>query len=94
MLSLPQSGSATHERKNASTVQNFVLAGTVTPVMPQMHPRFKRCPKMSQIASVRNNDVVNCSAAMLWGNVDGKDVHLVTLKTDKLEATGHVDVSG
>lgn len=23
---------------------------------------------------------------MLWGNVDGKDVHLVTLKTEKLEA--------
>ena len=23
---------------------------------------------------------------MLWGTVDGKDVHLVTLKTEKLEA--------
>eukprot|EP00435_Cladocopium_sp_Y103_P021905 s2320_g5.t1 len=28
----------------------------------------------------------HCSEAMLWGNVDGKDVHLVTLKTEKLEA--------
>lgn len=26
------------------------------------------------------------SAAMQWGTVDGRDVHLVTLKTDKLEA--------
>lgn len=27
------------------------------------------------------------SNTMLWGSADGKDVHLITLKTEKLEAS-------